>query len=96
LVAKCIEYALFCTSPNGAGFRVAVATHGYVQTKSLIVNYLWLDAIGITQASNFGAASAPFHGNKEAANSSTMTLALSTRHFPNRSGWRNGAFDRLS
>jgi hypothetical protein len=46
----------------------------------------------ITAFTGFGAANASFLFNKEAAHSSNMTFNLfdSPRHFPNRSGWRNG------
>jgi hypothetical protein len=46
----------------------------------------------ITVIPSFGAANASFLFNKEAAHSSNMTFNLfdSPRHFPNRSGWRNG------
>jgi hypothetical protein len=67
-----------------------------VQTKSLIIKDLSRLVTRITRVSNFGAASASLLVTKEAANSSTMTFTLSTRHFPNRSGWRNGALHRLS
>jgi len=49
-------------------------------------------------AESFGSANALVRGNKEAANSSNMTYTLldSPRHYPNRSGWRNGVLYRLS
>jgi hypothetical protein len=63
-----------------------------VLTKSLMFMDLSFPVIWTTGTSNFGAANASTQGNKEAANSSNMTFTLfdSPRHFPNRSGWRNG------
>jgi hypothetical protein len=54
--------------------------------------------IGITNVQSFGAANASMLSNKEAAYSSNMTFTLfdTPRHYPNRSGWRNGAFYCLS
>ena len=81
----------FCTV-----FQSLPGPNDFVRTKPLTFIHLSLDVIPITRVSHFGAASASFHGNKEAANSSTMTFTLSPRHFPNRSGWRNGVLYRLS
>jgi len=37
-----------------------------------------------------------FSGQQRGRKLSTMTFTFSPRHFPNRSGWRNGILYRLS
>jgi hypothetical protein len=78
--------------------RSALPFRRHSPTKSLRVIYLSLEVIRTTQLSSFGAASASVRGNKEAANSSNMTFTRidSPRHYPNRSGRRNGTLHRLS
>ena len=63
-----------------------------------IISHLQNGGMTITVTSTFGAASASILHNKEAANSSNMTYTLfdSPRHYPNRSGCRNGVLYRLS
>jgi hypothetical protein len=87
-----LQFLFFPDSRVGQSFQRRPAT------KSLLVIYLSRGAIKLTRLSSFGAASASVRGNKEAANSSNMTFTRidSPRHYPNRSGRRNGPLHRLS
>jgi hypothetical protein len=85
-------------------FRFAVDFHRdlslltFPSLNSFAFIRLYRAVIGITNLESFGAANASILSNKEAANSSNMTFTLfeTPRHYPNRSGWRNGAFYCLS
>jgi len=60
--------------------------------KLLFCFYLCGPSRATTRTARFGAANASVMGNKEAANSSNMTFTFidSPRHYPNRSGRRDG------
>jgi hypothetical protein len=97
-VAACIEYAFFCTFSSPGFSNIPCRFISARSSNSLFVIRLYGGVTRITELSRFGVASAALTGNKEAANSSNMTYTFfdSPRHYPNRSGCRNGVLHRLS
>lgn len=90
----CILLHLYTPARTGQALLAAVS----VSSKSLSINHLLEGVIEITAAACFGAGNALVIGNKEAANSKSMTTLFdSPCHFPKiHSGWRIGIFFRLS